>query len=90
MGEMKAGKEFDDLLEESPKVFTEYFSHSRKLECKEQPDYPLIYRTLDEGFRDNGLVDDSMFDWLEEDKLPGGTLIPSHKFDIELAANGHL
>lgn len=86
MGEMKSGKEFELLLERSPKFFTDYFDHCRGLKFKDQPDYRRINLALEEEFKRHNMVDDGMFDWLVGDTLAGGTLISSqYRFDISFA-----
>ncbi|KAF9479534.1 kinase-like protein, partial [Pholiota conissans] len=74
IGEMKCGKPFEDLLSQSPSLFSSFFEHCRSLEFEDKPDYSYLRGLLRGTMEENGWEFDWEYDWWKPSER--GTLLP--------------
>ncbi|RPD61798.1 kinase-like protein [Lentinus tigrinus ALCF2SS1-7] len=81
--QMKAGKEFEELLSESLPEFRAYHAHCASLSFGQAPDYTLLKNLFRERMRMEGWHHDGAFDWENATALERGTLVPEeYVFDL--------
>lgn len=84
IGEMKAGKPFQELLDNSPPEFNAYFKHCRSLGFEDEPNYELLRQLFEQGLKQRGWTRDGKYDWTDPKLCKKGTLIPEeYQFDTQ-------
>ncbi|PYI11458.1 double-time [Aspergillus sclerotiicarbonarius CBS 121057] len=66
IGEIKETITLDELCEDVPNVFKEYFKHLQKLRYNERPDYAWLRKLFSSEFKRRGYKYDHVYDWTEE------------------------
>ncbi|RAL01335.1 double-time, partial [Aspergillus ibericus CBS 121593] len=66
VGEAKETIALDDLCQDVPNVFKEYFKHVRNLRYNERPDYARLRKLFRSEFQRRGYKYNHVYDWTEE------------------------
>ncbi|KIY53884.1 kinase-like protein, partial [Fistulina hepatica ATCC 64428] len=86
IGEMKAPSNavLMEFLSRSPTALRDFMTHGYSLDFEQKPDYELLRGLLEAALRENGWVNDGMFDWMEPSLAPRGTvLLSEYKYILD-------
>lgn len=72
--EKKKSIKAEELCQGFPKEFTDYVNYTRKLEFEKEPDYEYLRGLLLTVLKDNGLENDSQFDWMSKNSKSSKTV----------------
>lgn len=66
MGSKKRRISLDELCEDLPAVFKQYFEHVRSLRYNQRPNYSKLRQRFAAEFKRQGFSHDYVFDWTEK------------------------
>ncbi|KIY46840.1 kinase-like protein [Fistulina hepatica ATCC 64428] len=78
IGEMKTPTNvaLTELLSRSPAALRNFMAHAHGLNFEQKPNYGMLRGLLEGALTEHGWENDGLFDWMEPELAPRGTLLP--------------